>query len=384
MAAYAVPVPPKGDPPDETAGPPVVSEEDLRARLTAIGINSGLLAETLASFSPPRPLESATRVAEGVPATSGKNATLEYAFDANPHITPVELEDGSVDYHAAMVRRFVEAGAVLVRRVPPDAGEPGKDVFGIAIPPRPVVDKNLNSLRGKDTRIEGDNLVAVIAGRPVTHGDKIEVLPIYEVRGDVDFAVGNLDFIGDVLVGGDVKPGFVIYAGGSVTVRGIVDRATIVAGKDITVWGMSGEGNHSLEAGHEVIAHYIHNATVTAGVMVKAHREIVNCTVRAPRVETAPIARIVGGSIEAVAEVDAGTIGSPRGVPTEITVERGIDGRSGVVRARRSIHPRVILKVHHAVWCVDDDYPASSFWEYAGEISRLGPTSRGPDLDEAA
>ena len=120
------------------------------------------------------------------------------------------------------------------------------------------------------------------------------------------------------------------------------------------------------------------NATVTAGTTVKALREIVNCKIHAARVETAPNARIVGGSIEAADEVDAGIIGSPHGVPTEITVLRGSPAHPPVVRARRSIHSRVVLRVHHAVLNVDDDYKGTSFWEFEGEISQLGPAASAP------
>ena len=99
------------------------------------------------------------------------------------------------------------------------------------------------------------------------------------------------------------------------------------------------------------------------------------------RVETASSARIVGGSIEAITEVDARIIGSPHGVPTEVTVPRGSEGQPAVVRARRSIHPWVVVKVHHAVLSVDEDCKGTSFWELDGEISQLG---RGAPAPKAA
>ncbi len=384
MAAYVVPNVLKGCPPEAAPGHPIVSEADIRARLAAMGVNRGLLDDALAGFGRAQPLESATRVAAGIPPEPGKNASLDYEFDPNPRPAPVELEDGSIDYRASLVHRYVQAGAILVRRTPPVPGKPGMNVLGAALPPRPVIDRSLTPLRGKETEIVGDTLVAVIGGRPVVRGNRVEVLPVYEVRGNVDFSVGNIDFIGDVLVGGDVESGFTVRAGGSVTVRGVVDRATIVADKDITVRGMSGDANSHMQAGHAITAHYLHNAVVTAGVLVRAQLEIVNCTVRAQRVETAPNGRIVGGTIAAVAEVDAGTIGSPRGVPTEITVERGAEGQPAVVRARKSIHPRVVLKVRNAGWSVDDDYPGSSLWEFEGAVSRLGPAATGPEVDPPA
>lgn len=76
--------------------------------------------------------------------------------------------------------------------------------------------------------------------------------------------------------------------------------------------------------------------------------------------------------------MDAGIIGSPHGVPTEVMVPRGSEGQRAVVRARRSIHPRVVVKVHHAVLSVDEDCKGTSFWEFDGEISQLCPGASAP------
>ena len=369
LAVYVIPV---------SAGGPLVSREDVRGRLAALGVNSGLLDGVIDGFSPAQPLRTVTKIAQGVPATIGTDATFEFAFDPNAHAAPVEQEDGSVDFRAAIVTRCVDEGALLMTLHPPVPGEPGRDVFGAALLAKPVAGRPLAAFCGAGTKVDGETLVAAIAGRPVLHGEKVEVLPVYEVAGDVDFSVGNIDFNGDVVIGGDVHPGFIIRAGASVTVKGIVDRATVTAGKNITARGISGDDHSHLQAGNEVVAHYLHNATVTAGTTVKALREIVNCKIHAARVETAPNARIVGGSIEAADEVDAGIIGSPHGVPTEITVLRGSQAHPPVVRARRSIHPRVVLRVHHVVLHVADDYKATSFWEFEGEISQLGPAASPP------
>jgi len=379
IAAFAIPLVEEDASAAESMGPPFIDEASLRERLASLGVTYGLLDDVLAGFASGQPLESVVLVASGTPAESGRNALVELTFDANPQITPVQQEDGSVDYRAAVVTRFVEAGAVLATRRPPEQGQPGRDVLGTELPARPVLDRSLVPYRGKGTEIQGDTLVATSAGRPVVRGEKVEVLPVYEVRADVDFSVGNIDFIGDVVIGGDVKPGFTIRAGGSVTVRGIVDHATIVAGRDVMVRGVSGDARSRIEAGNQVVAHYLHGVAVTAGALVKVHREIINCTIRAPRVETAATGMVVGGAIEAIEEVDAGAIGSMQAVPTQVTVTTGNEGHPPVVRARRGIHLGVTLRVHPAITQIDDDYPGSSFWENeAGEISRLGPASSAP------
>lgn len=49
--------------------------------------------------------------------------------------------------------------------------------------------------------------------------------PLFYVYGDVDFNVGNIDFLGDVHISGDVREDFVVHATGTVTVDGLVEGA---------------------------------------------------------------------------------------------------------------------------------------------------------------
>ena len=199
---------------------------------------------------------------------------------------------------------------------------------------------------------------------------RIDVVEVYEIASDLDYSVGNIAFSGDVIVRGDVKPGFEIVAGGSVTVRGITEGATIKAQRDITVAGVI--GGSVLEAGGDIVAQYFNNARVTASGQVTVNREIINATVEAQRVVTAPAGRIVGGSVTAHKEVDAGTLGSHEAVTTEITVDAPAHDDSAVVRARRVAYPGVIVRVSIALLLTSDELPGVSFWNVAGRIVRLG------------
>jgi uncharacterized protein (DUF342 family) len=148
----------------------------------------------------------------------------------------VERSDGSVDFHAVTSNLSVNEGDVLARRRPPVPGTPGVDVLGAAIPVTPAVDRLLGPMAGKGTEVKGDELVAVRAGRPVFSGTKVEVLPVFDVKGDVNYAVGNIRFNGDVTISGDVHPGFTIEAEGSVTIRGIVEPLFYLRGQGRDRW----------------------------------------------------------------------------------------------------------------------------------------------------
>ena len=376
LAAWAVPFPAT----DEGGGPsaPVVSARELTAGLTPERVTHGVLQEVIDGFGEGKPLGAAVLLARGVAATPGRNGSVEFLFDASESTTPIEHDDGTVDYRTVVVRRFVEEGALLARRHPPVAGVQGRDVSGRDLVPPAVRDQALSKHQGKGTRIEGDDLVAAIAGRPVLTRDRIDVLPVYEVKGDIGFGVGNIDFIGDVVVHGDVMPGFAIRAGGSVTISGIVDHATIDAGGDILARGVVGDGHCGLKAGKDVAAHYLHNVRVEAVGVVRVQREILNCHVECERLEIPATGRFVGGRLTARSEVTAGAIGSIQSTATWVEVPARVAGKRCCIRATRMVHPGATIDIGHAVLQVNEDLPASSFWEFEGTISRFEPGSLGP------
>lgn len=392
LAAYLVPAPPaKSDDPDVALLPRLLSSAKISKQLKEFEVNRGVLDDVVASFDPPRVLETIECVALGQPPVEGRDAVVEVLIDDQEDHHPVTREDGSVDHHANVAARFVEGGAVIATREPPGPGTAGVDVSGRPVEPHPVVDHLLDGLVGQNTEIEGDQLIATAPGRPVRNGERIDLLHSYEVAGDLNYAVGNIEFDGDVTVRGDVKPGFSIVATGSVVIGGVLEHSSIKAGGDISVQGVIGEyqadgwmedAEHTtmLEAGGDVHAQYLHAVTVRAAGEVRVNREIVNCAVRAGRVETAPGARIVGGEVVAETDIAAGSIGSPNGTHTELQIRAHRSEEPLVVRAWDAAHAGIQLNVSSAVLAIEDDLPGASFWQLDGEVVRLDPLATLRDV----
>ena len=386
LAAYLVPAPPARpetpetvvdgpeDAPESEPEPEAISNAEITARLSELEVKSGVLDEVVASFDPPRVLDAIECVALGVPPVDGRDATVEILIADQEDHAPVTLEDGTVDHHATLASRFIEAGAVIATRVPPVDGTAGVDVSGKKIEARAAVDRLLDGLVGQNTELQGDHLVATSPGRPVHNGERIDLLPSYEVAGDLDYSVGNIDFDGDVLVRGDVKPGFTITATGSVVIGGMVEHASIRAGGDINLQGVVGnheadaagdadDGAASIEAGGDIDVQYLHTISVRADGEVRVNREIVNCTVRAARVLTAPSGRIVGGEVTADFEIGAGSLGSNNGARTQLHIATHRAEEALVIRAWETAHAGVRLNVSSAILDLEDDLPSASFWK---------------------
>ena len=232
----------------------MISVGVLRERLEAAGVTSGIIEDVVQDFDPPRPPLDICCVARGEAPTIGQDARIRFAFETDPQVKPVQRRDGSFDYHATALERFVEAGAVLATHQPPVPGMPGRDVLGRELDPPTVRDEPLSALAGRGTEVQGETLIATEAGRPSLTGDRVEVSPVFEVAGDLDYSVGNIEFSDDVVVRGDVKPGFSIVAGGSVVVHGVTESASIKAERDITLAGVVGGHETTLEAGGDLMA----------------------------------------------------------------------------------------------------------------------------------
>lgn len=77
--------------------------------------------------------------------------------------------------------------------------------------------------------------------------------------------------MGNVIIRGNVLSGFIVEAGGSVEVMGVVEAAVIKADGDIILRrGMQGLGKGLLKSGGDIIAKYIENSIIEAKGDIKA------------------------------------------------------------------------------------------------------------------
>jgi uncharacterized protein len=395
MAAFVVPVPTKvTDDPDAPVVMPSVSGSAIRKQLTEQGVEHGVMNEALETFSSRAELSDIVQVAQGTPAVEGRDARIERVeavLLAGENHEPVKLDDGSVDHHATMAQQFVEEGTVIATRKGPIEGTDGLDILGNPRPARAVKDQLLDSYAGQNTEVRGDQLVTTGPGRPMERGNRIDVLPVYEVEGDLDYSVGNIEFAGDVTVRGDVRPGFSIHATGSVTVHGFTEHATIHADGDVVLQGVVGlleaddqgeDVSHEPEivAGGDLTATYLHNIAVEVAGAALISREVVDCQLVTDSVKIPSKGRIVGGLTRGKLEIECGTLGSPHGVSTHVQLQARRSEGPAVLRVLEAVKPGVKINVMGAVLDVEDELPSASFWQLEGDVVRLDGMATVNDL----
>ncbi|MGE5416623.1 MAG: DUF342 domain-containing protein [Acidobacteriota bacterium] len=304
-------------------GNPVQLEKAVQALKDAgvvEGINLQGVKDAVTEFNWGR----ATVVANGTPAVDGDDGRIEYKF-ALPQdkIKPAELEDGRVDYKNLNLIHNVQRGELLAVRVPPKLGTPGVTVTGKPVLPK--AGKNVLLPRGKNTVNDetGNYLYAATDGHVSIVDGKITVFPVFEVPGDVDLSSGNIDFVGNVSIRGNITSGFIVKAGGDIEVSGIIEGATVEAGGNILVKnGIAGGHKAIIKAGGSIFTKFIENASIDSGQEVVITDGIVQSMVKANgsiKVEGKK-GTIVGGVLQAGEEISARFIGSPLSPQTVLEV----------------------------------------------------------------
>ncbi|HUI69979.1 MAG TPA: FapA family protein [Spirochaetia bacterium] len=229
-----------------------------------------------------------------------------------------QTEARTVDFKAISAFRLVRKGDILARITPRTEGIAGIDVTGAVVAygkgetasPKP----------GKNTVVERGTVVAQVDGRFVSNEESFWVSEVLEILGDVDYSTGHIDFPGDVVIGGQIKQGFKVKAGGSLTCAKLIDATEVVCGGDLeTAQGILGRMQGTVKVGGKVNAKFIENCYLEAGGDVLVATGCLNSVIYTHgSVSTGPKGVIIGGKVYAQQGVSAFQIGSLAGVRTEI------------------------------------------------------------------
>ena len=189
-------------------------------------------------------------IAKGKPAFDGRNGNIVDYFPRSVERVLQVDEFDQVDYAALDLIHNVQEGQEICRLIRPTEGEPGRTVLDQEIPAKSG--KTVPLPKGKNTEIseDGDALVALVSGHVEFSNRSFQVKPVFEVPGNVDFSTGNISFLGDVNIKGDVLSGFSVQAAGNIWVGGVIEAgSTVEAGGDLTVVkGILGDGTTTVQA----------------------------------------------------------------------------------------------------------------------------------------
>ena len=320
------------------------SMNELEAYLKSHDIVYGLKYDILESICK-KPIEfckEQTLVAQGINALPGKDGSIRFAYDMSENDQkPSEEQDGKVNLKEISNLKNVTRGMLIAELVDPLEGESGMTVTGESLAPK--LGKRARFKLGKNVVLNNEQtaMYAALDGMiTITEKNKINVFPVYEVNGDVNYSVGNIDFVGTVVIRGNVLNGFRVRASGDIRVVGGVEGAELESEGSIDITGgiMAG-GKGYVKAGRNVKCSFVQEGNVYAAEDVNVSQSIMHSTVKAGKSIYCSGAKglIVGGSIQAGDLVIGRTIGNTMSTATSIEVGVNPSLREELIALRAQI-----------------------------------------------
>ncbi|MEW6617944.1 MAG: FapA family protein [bacterium] len=290
-------------------------ERELRRNEVFHNVNHELISYLLEKKEFGKP----TLIAQATPPVHGEDAKLEYKFNLNNEIQLKEKENGRVDFKELGIINVVNSGQILVIKTPPTLGLPGMTVKGNEIYAKNGLDIPLPLGKNTELSEDGLKLLSKIDGQVVVRDNKIHIEPVFEVKGNVDYSTGNIDFPGSVFIAGSILDGFRVKCGGNIEVGGCIEKAYVEAEGNIIVGeGIIGKDEGIVKTPKNIYANFVEHGNIEAGEDV-----IVNESIRYSQVDAKKkvivqgrIGVILGGKIRAGEEINVKVIGSVTGTPT--------------------------------------------------------------------
>ena len=253
-----------------------VGEQYILNQLQEAGIVFGINPQAInqAVNSPGESVE----VARGIYPVDGRDAQIEYLHQ-QPQIRPVLDEDGRVDYYELGCIVGVQAGDIVARRQPAVPGQPGMNINGEEIPARNGQDKSFAV--GSGIIVNRDYALAEFDGALSWSNNKVSVIRMLVIPGDVDFSVGNISFMGKVLVEGSIKDGFRVEADDDIEVRGGISNANVVSRRGSVTVHKGIIGVRSLVCAQKnIAAKFAQEATLESGQNIFINEYVLRCNIK--------------------------------------------------------------------------------------------------------
>ncbi|MBO6138296.1 MAG: DUF342 domain-containing protein [Lachnospiraceae bacterium] len=323
--------------------PPVGVEytrEDIEEYLSANNVKVGIKESRIAAILKKKIFGREVIIAEGNPAKDGQDGYFEYKFDAVPKSKKPEIRaDGTVDYTSMNVIKCVKEGDILAIYHPSVKGEAGMTIKGVVVKPRPARDLPPYALNGCSYNPATLTYVAERSGRIELTKNKMSILEVQEYVQDIDSVYGNVDFMGDVIIHGNVKPGVTIRAMKSITIDGVLEGANLIAGEDIVVkGGILGGGTSKISCGGDMLADFVEYTTISVKGSISAN-SLLDCNVMAVGSITATgkTGAIVGGKTYGMRGVECSYAGNDANIRTTISA-----GISSSLQKEKTLNERKI------------------------------------------
>jgi uncharacterized protein (DUF342 family) len=215
--------------------PPKFTRDEILRELKGKGIIYGIDNKILNSIVNMDKVEKVV-IAKGKEPIEAIDDTLQVYFETNAHRTFKSDQCGNVDFKSIGNISSVKKDTVLAKRTVGKEGTIGINLFSQVVQPKRRKVKDMIVKTGCKFK-DKDTIVSTVEGKPQLKGCIFQVNNVHEVVSDVDIATGDINFIGDVIINGDVKEGMKVKSGNVISIRGNAVRCSLWSEGDLEVGG---------------------------------------------------------------------------------------------------------------------------------------------------
>ncbi|MFP6685849.1 MAG: FapA family protein [Polyangiaceae bacterium] len=259
-------------------------------------------------------------IAEGRLPYQGRPAELTWDKSVAPK-TRVGKKGEDGDHYAFRSMICVEKDNLLGNLLPAKAAVPGVDVHGKELPPR-TMPKDIELHR--TVRADGHErmrLYAAVGGVVRFEDNRLWIDESVNVKGDVDFATGNIACTIEVKIGGAILDNFTVKSTESIFVSGPIQGATVHSDADVhALGGILAGGRGLVSAQRKLFAKFAEEANLRSAGDILVNSALIKCDVQALGRLIAPQATVRGGLLYARLGAEIGELGCGAATHTRIAI----------------------------------------------------------------
>lgn len=210
----------------------------IREALGNLGIVYGIIDENLIAASKSKDIFELP-IAKGIKAINDEEDIVDIKFSQKSKHNGIEADtSGKVDYRNVGEVTSVKKGDLMAIKIIGQDGADGIDIFG-----NPIFKKKKKkvALKAGDgcTLLDENTVIADLEGEPYVKSNVFYVYDVHTINKDVSLETGDIVFVGDIKIFGNVKEGMRVEAGNMITIQGNIESAKIIAKGDISINGNS-------------------------------------------------------------------------------------------------------------------------------------------------
>ncbi len=286
-----------------------VTKEDVIKELGKSGVVKCINQKAIDNYLANIPDNKSIVVAEAIPAQDGENGQVFYNYEPKNEFKPtIDEETGIVNFKELGRIRNIKKGTLLATIKYPTAGTPGLDIRGAEIQPIPGTPPVFSIGPGTILSNDQTKIFAADDGNLRWDKDRFVVDTVVTIAGHVDASVGNIDFVGDVMIKGGIFEGYRVR-GKRVTVKENVTNAVIEASQAIDI--KSGAVHAQLNCEGDIVMSFAENCTIYCKGQLHS-KSLVNCNVQSEGeiIVQGGKGVIVGGECISYENITANQVGS--------------------------------------------------------------------------